>query len=315
MTQLAALRDGQSSINNNPDILLFPRHARFVIIGLGLLGMSLLRAARSAWPAIAVDAYDNDPNAREYVRSAALRVTVHENIQSVPPADLFIICTPAGAVLSSLASLSTVALPGAIIMDVTSVKSAILPYVGSLLPTEVHYISAHPMAGGSTSGAAFGRDDLFRGKPCTLTPFQTVPADTLKAVEYFWRMVGSIPGVVTSPERHDDRVALTSHLPHVLAFAFMDTLERQELEPDDHLFIGRSLLDIIRLGAANPNIWRDIICMNREHILLQMNAFDTALQNWRNMLAAASDDEIAAALHHSVSVAKRAVPQQEPVHG
>lgn len=315
MAKIAVMRDAQGKSINHLEQLLFPSHARIVIIGLGLMGMSLLHAARRAWPGIAIDSYDSDCDARAYGRAAGASITVHEKIWLIPSADIYLICTPASSVVETFESISASIMPGAIVMDIASVKGRIMAKIGPLLPRGVHYLSAHPMAGGSTSGAEFACADLFQGRPCPITPLGAVPADKVKAAELFWSVIGSVPGSVVSPARHDDRVALTSHLPHLVAFALMDALESQSLGSDDRLFIGRSLLDLIRLGTANPAIWRDIFSMNREHILRHLDAFDAALSRWRKILACGSDADIAAALHNSVSIATRSVPHDEPSHG
>lgn len=315
MTEVPAMYDTQDWRGGIPDRTLFPRHARLAIIGVGLLGMSLLRAAHSCWPTILIDVHDTDPAARAFLREAGLPITVHDEIEAVPPADIFVICTPASAVLDTLAPIATIATPGAIIMDVTSVKGEIMAQFAHRIPPEIHYVSTHPMAGGSSGGPRHGRGDLFIDKPCTLTPFSAVPARAMEMVEQFWTMLGARPGIVASPARHDSRVALTSHLPHLLAFALMDTLDLQMLGPEDRLFMCRSLDEIIRLGGANPAIWRDILCMNREHILTHLDSFSTALQRWRALLASASPEELSSALHHSASVARRMPPAGKVARG
>ncbi len=277
---------------------------RVVIVGVGLLGASILLALRDKYPESIVYIFDIDPTARKYISDAQLSDGVYEKIGDLPPCDLAVVCTPANSVLPTIRALRPVLVPMTVVTDVASVKGPIAREVAQLLPAGVHYVPAHPMAGGSFGGAASGRSDLFQNRSVILTPLETTAAWAIAYVEDFWRGLGARLGR-TSPEHHDELVALTSHLPHLIAYAMMDTLGRQAPDGRADIFIGRSLEDLIRLGSANPSIWRDIFHMNSARILGQLDVFEEVLRAWREALSSRSEADVAACVGQACASATK----------
>jgi len=234
-----------------PDLAPPPPPRSIAVIGIGLLGSSVLRAARASWPDVALAACDIDPAVRSCVDALDICGAVFGAVSDVADAETIVICTPPSAVLPVVKALREHLKPSTVVVDVASVKVGLVRDIGPLLPEGVHHVSVHPMAGGPFGGASAGRADLFAGRSCILTPREGTPDAVVERVEGFWRALGAVPGR-SSPERHDAIVALTSHLPHLVAYAMMETVGHGLEGPQSGMFVGRSLEDLIRAGSADP---------------------------------------------------------------
>lgn len=281
-----------------------PAPGRISVVGVGLLGSSVLRAARAAWPQVSLVACDVDAEARRYVGALGIGAAVFPDVADIADAEMIVICTPPSAVLPVVRALRVDLKPPTVVTDVASVKSQLVHDIGLLLPEGVYHVSVHPMAGGPFGGASAGHADLFADRSCILTPRDGTPDAIIHRVEDFWRALGAVPGR-SSPERHDDLVALTSHLPHLVAYAMMETMGHGLLEQQSRMFVGRSLEDLIRAGSADPVIWRDIFQMNAARVLEHLDVFEASLRVWRKALTERSDPAVAACIGRAAAFTTR----------
>ena len=240
-----------------------PPFGRIAIVGVGLIGASIVQAAKRAWPTIDVAAID-----------------VQDDL-AVTGAELVILAAPVRTNIGILEELPPHLSAGAIVTDTGSTKRAIASAAAHL--PEVAFIGGHPMAGAARGGVANARPDLFQGRPWILTPRPELAADAVARLDAFVVGLGAVPHVMT-PELHDRFVGTVSHLPQLTASALMHVVGT--LAGDAGLEIaGAGLLDTTRLATSPPGIWKDIAATNEDVLREALDALIHTLTDLRNDLA------------------------------
>jgi prephenate dehydrogenase len=266
---------------------------RIAVLGLGLLGGSVARAARERGLADRVVGAARRPGPLE----AALRDGVVDETASaqdaVRGADLVVLATPVGAMEPLLRAAAPNLEDGALVTDVGSVKGPLADTVPGLLPPGVAYVGAHPMAGSHLRGVEHARGDLFEGAPCVLTPAAGVETDALERCAGFWRALGARV-VLRSPEEHDTQVAWTSHVPHLLAFAFAGALADAPAGAVD--VAGSGFRDFTRIAHSDPALWTEILCANRKAVAGPLQQVSERLGELARVLETGDPDAVLRAL-------------------
>lgn len=238
---------------------------RMAIAGVGLIGGSLALAARERGLVKEVVGYGRS---EKNLRLAKRRGIVDSYFlgESELPAgtDILILATP----VQSIASLTAAFLPalesGCLVSDVGSVKERVVREMEKVLPKNIPFVGAHPIAGGEQWGAAPARADLFIGQRCILTPTRHTDKAALKTLKAFWRKVGAKVEIM-DPRLHDRILGVVSHLPHVLVYALVNLLGRAKLDSVDlKQYCGGGFKDFTRIASSRPELWRDICLLNRE---------------------------------------------------
>lgn len=260
-----------------------PLFGRIAFVGIGLIGSSLARLVRREGLAqhIAVNARSEES------RQAALRLgfadSAHADAaEAVRGADLVVISVPVGASGAVAAAMAPGLSPGTIVTDVGSVKQAVIRDIGPVLPDGVHFVPGHPVAGTEHSGPEAGFPELFADRWCILTPLPGCPRAAVDKVAALWRRAGSRVEEM-EPKRHDEVLAITSHLPHLIAYTIVDTAMNLETtsQADVIKFSAGGFRDFTRIAASDPVMWRDVFLNNREGVLEMLQRFTedlTALQ-------------------------------------
>ncbi|MGO9357964.1 MAG: prephenate/arogenate dehydrogenase family protein [Xanthobacteraceae bacterium] len=255
---------------------LFPRVA---LIGLGLIGSSIAHAVRQLGLAGELVATDASPavRARAVELKLADRVAA-SNADAVRDADLVIACVPVGACADVAACIGPHLKPGAIVSDVGSVKGAVLRAMAPALPPSVHFIPAHPVAGTENSGPDAGFAELFINRWCILTPPDGIDPAALERLAAFWRALGANVEVM-SADHHDLVLAVTSHLPHLIAYTIVGTAdELEDVTRSEVLkFSAGGFRDFTRIAASDPTMWRDVFLNNKDAVLEMLGAFQEDL--------------------------------------
>jgi cyclohexadieny/prephenate dehydrogenase len=252
---------------------------RIAIIGMGLIGSSIARAARETGAAGRIQATDMSEavNARVLELGIADSATT-DAVQAVKDADLVILCVPVGANGLVAEALAAHLKSGAIVSDVGSVKGAVVKAVQTHLPAGVHFVPAHPVAGTEHSGPDAGFASLFDGKWCILTPPEKTDAKAVAKVRAFWEAFGSKVEIMT-PEHHDLVLAVTSHIPHLIAYNIVGTADdlAQVTQSEVIKFSAGGFRDFTRIAASDPTMWRDVFLHNREAVLEVLGRFQEDL--------------------------------------
>ena len=256
-----------------------PHFARVALIGLGLIGSSIARAVKQIGLADELVATDASAAVRD--RAAEIRLAdriAATNADAVRDADLVIACVPVGACAEVAASIAPHLKAGAIVSDVGSVKGAVLRAMAPLLPPSVHFIPAHPVAGTENSGPDAGFAELFINRWCILTPPEGIDPAALDRLTGFWRALGANVEVM-SAEHHDLVLAVTSHLPHLIAYTIVGTAdELEDVTRSEVLkFSAGGFRDFTRIAASDPTMWRDVFLTNKDAVLEMLGAFQEDL--------------------------------------
>ena len=264
---------------------------RMVVVGVGLIGGSLALAARRRGLVEEIIGYGRGKkNLRLAQRKGIIdRFLVHE--KEIPNgADLVILATPVQATLSLTSSFLPALEPGCLVSDVGSVKAGIVREMERLLPSHIPFIGAHPIAGSEQWGARAALPDLFSGQRCILTPTRNTDPDALEKMACFWRRVGAKVEVM-DPRLHDRIMGVVSHLPHVLAYALVNTLNRTKLDSVDLKdYCGGGFKDFTRIASSRPEIWRDICLGNGRAIGKSLGDYIKHLERLRRWIRDAEGD-------------------------
>jgi cyclohexadieny/prephenate dehydrogenase len=256
-----------------------PLFNRLALIGTGLIGSSIARAARAKGVVREIVATAQSAATRRRVAELGLADRVLEgNAAAVAGADLVILCVPVGVCGAVAAEIGSHLAAGAVVSDVGSVKAAVLRDMAPHLPAGVHFVPAHPVAGTENSGPDAGFAALFVGRWCILTPPEDADGAAVERLAAFWRALGA--NVETMPAAHHDLVlAITSHLPHLIAYTIVGTAdELGEVTRSEVLkFSAGGFRDFTRIAASDPTMWRDVFLANKDAVLEMLGTFNEDL--------------------------------------
>jgi len=246
--------------------------ARVAIIGMGLIGSSLARAVRETMPTVRLTVSDGDAAVRERVRALDIADDVTENAgAAVVDAELVILAVPVGAMAAVAAEIAAELAPGVIVSDVGSVKARVLAVLTAALPG-VAIVPGHPVAGTEKSGPDAGFASLFKNRWLILTP-AVANADSEK-VAAFWTRLGAKVELMDA-QHHDRVLAVTSHLPHLIAYSIVGTASDLENVTRSEVikYSAGGFRDFTRIAASDPVMWRDVFLNNRDAVLETLGRF------------------------------------------
>jgi len=248
--------------------------SRVAIIGLGLIGSSLAHAVRAAMPTVRVVGHDASAQVRETARRLDLCDDVTDTAgAAVTDADLILICVPVGAIGAVAAEIAPDVPADAVVSDVGSSKAGVLAALRAALPDRA-VIPAHPVAGTENSGPEAGFATLFRGRWCILTPPEGANALAVERVADFWRRLGADVELMDAGH-HDLVLAVTSHLPHLIAYTIVGTASDLEDVTRSEVikFSAGGFRDFTRIAASDPTMWRDVFIANKDAVLEMLQRF------------------------------------------
>lgn len=252
---------------------------RVALIGLGLIGSSLSHAIRKYELAGAISGHARSETTRNKAKELGLVDTIHSTAaEAVEDADLVILCTPIGSYGPLAAEIGPHLKAGAILTDVGSVKAAVVRDVSPHIGGGVHFIPGHPIAGTEQSGPESGFADLFINRWCILTPPPDADPAAVAKLESFWKACGSYVETM-NPEHHDLVLAITSHLPHLIAYNIVATAADLEEVTNTEVikYSAGGFRDFTRIAASDPTMWRDVFLNNKEAVLEMLGRFSEDL--------------------------------------
>jgi cyclohexadieny/prephenate dehydrogenase len=255
----------------NPGIANFERVA---IIGLGLIGGSIGLAVRAYLPGTATAGYDSDPAVRARAEERRLADEIWDTpAEAVKGADLVILCVPVGAMGEVAREIAPALSEGAVVSDVGSSKQTVIAALREALPGRT-IIPAHPVAGTEHSGPDAGFASLFQQRWCIVTPPEDAdPAQVSKLVA-FWEALGAMVDTM-DPKHHDLVLAVTSHIPHLIAYTIVGTASDLEDVTRSEVikYSAGGFRDFTRIAASDPTMWRDVFLNNRDAVLVMLQTF------------------------------------------
>ncbi len=263
---------------------------KVTILGVGLIGASFALAMKKNKLCNDIIGYGRT---RENLMKA-MEKGIIDSFESDPAvackdSDLIIFATPVGTFLD-LAKKSVPSFKkGAIVTDVGSVKGDLVYEMESIMPEDVHYIGCHPIAGSDRSGIDSSSAELFINAKCIITPSKNSNANALNKIIELWKLLGSII-ITTDPEKHDRIYASVSHLPHIIAYAIINTVA--ELDSSYLEFCGQGFKDTTRIASSSPELWRDTCLLNRDNLTEMITIFQKNLDTLSQYLRAYDSDSL-----------------------
>ncbi len=260
-----------------------PLFKRVALIGLGLIGSSLARVMKKEGLARHIAGTARSAKTRAKAFELGYLDSVHDDAATcVKDADLVVICAPLGSYAEIGAAIRDHLARGAILTDVGSAKQSVIRDLGPIVPDGVHLIPGHPVAGTEHSGPEAGFAELFQGRWCILTPPPGSDEAAVERLAELWRRVGSNIEIM-EPAHHDRVLAITSHLPHIIAYTIVSTATdlADATQSEVIKFSAGGFRDFTRIAASDPVMWRDVFLNNREAVLEMLGRFNedlTALQ-------------------------------------
>ncbi|WP_293701186.1 MULTISPECIES: prephenate/arogenate dehydrogenase family protein [unclassified Sphingopyxis] len=254
------------------------RVERLAIIGLGLIGSSIARAVKERLPDVMVIGHDASAEVRDVARSLGLCDTViDEAVGAVAGADLVILAVPVGGMAAAASAMAPGLGKDTIISDVGSSKASVAEALAKALPGHI-VIPAHPVAGTENSGPAAGFASLFDGRWCIITPDAAAPANAVAALTVFWEALGARVDVMDAAH-HDMVLAVTSHLPHLIAYTIVGTASELEEVTESEVikYSAGGFRDFTRIAASDPVMWRDVFLANKDAVLATLQRFNEDL--------------------------------------
>ncbi len=264
-----------------------PMFERVTFIGLGLIGSSLARAMKRD----GIAGHIVGSARKEETRNKSLELGFIDSAEADPAkavegSDLIILCAPLGANAKIAETMAPGLKKGAIVTDVGSSKMQVIEDVMPHLPDGVHLVPGHPIAGTENSGPESGFPELFDGRYCLLTPTEDTDKDAFDKIVALWKKVGAIVDVM-SPTHHDRVLAITSHLPHLIAYTIVGTaadleghLDKEDVDLDQMIrtnevvkFSGSGFRDFTRIAGSDPVMWRDVFLSNKDAVLEMLGRF------------------------------------------
>jgi len=249
------------------------------ILGVGLLGGSLALAARSRRLADRILGVGPHPEALARARQRGL---IDESFSEAAPAarraQAIVVCTPVDCIVDHVLAAANACAPGTLLTDVGSTKAVIVRQLQGRLPTGQSFIGSHPLAGSEKRGSDYADAHLFAGRLVVVTPAEDDEPAAVHRVTAFWEALGSRVTLMT-PEQHDRALAMTSHLPHLVAAALAGVLP-----PEQYPLTATGFRDTTRVAAGDTTLWTGILLHNREAILQALASFEGALAQFRDAL-------------------------------
>lgn len=272
------------------------RLSTVAIVGTGLIGGSIgLALRRSGLAERIIGIGRRQATLRVARRVGAVTNTTIDLAKGVEEARLVVVCTPVGQIVEHVQQSARHCPKGTLITDVGSTKAPIVAALDAGLSRDCRFLGGHPLAGSEKAGAGSARAELFDGRLVILTPTRNTRAEDFDLLEQFWQGLGSVV-VQMPPDEHDRAVAVTSHLPHVAAAALAAAVPESLFR-----LCGTGILDTTRLAAGNPVLWRQILTLNRQHVLSALENYGAKL----SALHAAIRDDDQTELERLLTLAKK----------
>ncbi len=249
------------------------------VVGVGLIGGSIGLALRKRVLAANVVGVGRRQVSLDAAKSCgAITAGVLSISSAAADADVVVVCTPVDQIAEHVLEAAAAAPGRALLTDAGSTKAAIVAAVEASLPVQKRFIGSHPLAGSEKTGCEFASADLFEGRVVVITPTNRTKSDVQDAAVAFWESLGASVKVM-SPESHDEAVAATSHVPHLVAAC----VARETPRPDLELTAG-GWRDLTRIAGGDPELWTQILLQNREHVLKSLSGFEKTMSMFRSAI-------------------------------
>lgn len=265
---------------------------KITIIGVGLLGASFALAMKKNGLCRTITGHGRS---RENLQRAKERNIIdsfeQDPVAACSGAELIMLSAPAGSFPGLVRAIVPTLKKGAVLTDVGSVKGILVREIEKMMPKDVHYIGGHPIAGSDRSGIDSANAELFRNAKCVITPTENSDPSALNKIQNMWKAFGA-DIIILNPEEHDRIYASVSHLPHLIAYAMVNTVAEMDKSYLD--FSGKGFMDSTRIACSSEEMWNDICLLNRDNIIEALAVFQRNLDLLDRYLKAGDSDSLKA---------------------
>jgi len=265
---------------------------RITILGVGLLGASFALALKKNGLCSTITGCGrNRGNLQKAKERNIIDSFEQDPVAACRDSDLIMLSAPAGSFARLAKAIAPVLKKGAVLTDVGSVKGKLVREIEKMMPKDVHYIGGHPIAGSDRSGIDSASAELFRNTRCVITPTENSDPSALDKIQNLWKALGS-EIIILNPEEHDRIYASVSHLPHLIAYAMVNTVADMDRSYLD--FSGKGFMDSTRIACSSEELWNDICLLNRDNIVEVLAVFQKKLDMLDQYLKAGDSDSLKA---------------------
>jgi|TARA_R110002126_G_scaffold13118_1_gene56279 cyclohexadieny/prephenate dehydrogenase len=250
-----------------------------VIIGFGLIGSSIARAVKKSSPDTVITAVDTQHEYLDYAVDNGIADCGYDYADTyLAEADLIVLCTPVGQMAKVAESMAPFLTKNVVITDVGSVKQSVIDSVSAVLPFPEMFVPAHPISGAEKSGPSAGFATLFNDRWAIITPTETTDLKAIESVTALWEICGANIDFM-EPKHHDLVLAITSHLPHLIAYSIVGTASNlaEDLQREVIKYSAGGFRDFTRIAGSDPTMWRDIFLENKDSVLDVLQRFNEDL--------------------------------------
>jgi prephenate dehydrogenase len=273
---------------------------QLALIGCGLMGGSFALALKRAGLVRRVVGYSKSPSTTARARQlGVIDIEASSALLAVSGADLVLLAVPVAATEATLKAIRHLITTGTLVIDVGATKRDVVDAARRVLKQDVGlFVPCHPVAGREVSGVQHADPDLYAGKQLIITPIERTLTAKIEQADAVWRAIGC-KVVHMSPEQHDAAFAAVSHLPHMIAFALMNSITGQTGGKTFMSLAGPGFRDFSRIAASDPQVWRDVLVANREEIGTQLEHFQKALAELMQRIDSAQMEELERLINHA----------------
>lgn len=265
---------------------------RITILGVGLLGASFALALKKNRLCRTITGFGRN---RENLQKAKERNIIdsfeQDPVAACRDSDLIMLSAPVGIFAGMVKTIAPALKKGSLLTDVGSVKGILVREIEKMMPKDVHYVGGHPIAGSDRSGIDSANAELFRDARCVITPTENSDPSSLEKIRNLWKALGS-EVIILNPEEHDRIYASVSHLPHLIAYAMVNTVAEMDRSYLD--FSGKGFMDSTRIACSSEELWNDICLLNKDNIIEALAVFQKKLDMLGRYLKAGDSDSLKA---------------------
>jgi len=272
------------------------------IIGVGLIGGSISLALKEKGLVNKIIGYGRNEERLKLALKRGIVDEITTSLQEASLSDLVVLATPLGVFEKIVYDLAKFIKKGTVVIDVGSVKEWVVDRIEKILPSEVHFVGTHPIAGSDKTGFEYARADLFQGAKVIITPTEKTNKAALEKVSNLWKKVGANVEFMSAKE-HDRVYALMSHLPHLISFCMVNTVG--EIDKNLIKYAGSGFKSFTRIAKSSPELWGDIFIMNSENILDYLSIFCEKIEEMKRLIKEEKLDELKKCIEKAKNLRER----------
>ena len=284
------------------------------IIGCGLIGSSIARAIKkNKLAGKVVSSNRSNSTNKKIIKLNIVDEASSDTRKIVKGSDLIIIASPLSSYKNVVLKIKSSLKNGAILTDVGSVKKKVIHLIEKNIPNNVSWISSHPIAGTEESGPESGFSELFKNRWCILTPSKKSKNKDVKLLKNFWKKLGSVVDVMDA-NKHDYILAITSHMPHLIAYNIVNTSLKIKKDRNIVKYSAGGLRDFTRIAASNPIMWRDIFIQNRENTSKMIDKFITNLKDLKKAIKSKNEKKLEKIFKETKKIRKKIIKAGQDIN-